>query len=162
MTYGVICMYIVFWLILSQSNSLESILIGTAICLVIGLVNKRKFILSIYKKGIKSLSIQMKLWVVYGLALLKEIVLANISVAKVVLSPKITISPEMTTFTTKLNSDFCRTILANSITLTPGTLTVEMEDNKLTVHCLKREYVDGLIDSKFENILLKIEESMNG
>jgi len=68
----------------------------------------------------------------------------------------------MTTFTTDLKSDFLRTILANSITLTPGTITVDMSDDEFTVHCLRGEYGQGLVDSKFEKILLRIEESMNG
>jgi multicomponent Na+:H+ antiporter subunit E len=97
-------------------------------------------------------------YVAYLWLLVKEIILANLQVAKIVLSPKISISPTMITYETKLKSVFHRTVLANSITLTPGTLTVSLVDNILTIHCLREEYGEQIIDSKLEQILLQIEE----
>jgi len=49
-------------------------------------------------------------------------------------------------------------VLANSITLTPGTLTISVEGNSLKIHCLKEKFKLGVEDSKFEKILLQIEE----
>lgn len=48
-------------------------------------------------------------------------------------------------------------LLANSITLTPGTITVALEDNEYTVHCLDRRFGEGLADSSFVRLLHKIE-----
>ncbi|MEJ8553826.1 Na+/H+ antiporter subunit E [Tepidibacter sp. Z1-5] len=95
----------------------------------------------------------------YLFVLIVEVIKANIDVAKIVLSPKIDIEPVVVNFKTKLKSDLCRVILANSITLTPGTITMVMENDVYTIHCLKKQFAEGLLDSKFENILLKIEES---
>jgi multicomponent Na+:H+ antiporter subunit E len=94
----------------------------------------------------------------YLFILIIEVIKANIDVAKIVLSPKIDIDPVVIEFKTKLKTDLTKTILANSITLTPGTITMIMENDVYTVHCLKREFADSLANSKFENILLKIEE----
>ncbi|WP_187296186.1 Na+/H+ antiporter subunit E [Tepidibacter mesophilus] len=94
----------------------------------------------------------------YIFVLIVEVVKANIDVAKIVLSPKIDINPVVVNFRTRLKSDLCRVILANSITLTPGTMTIVMENDVYIVHCLKKQFTDGFVDSKFENILLKIEE----
>lgn len=155
MIYEVILMYIVFWIILCENASIETIIIGGIVCLGITLLN-REFLSSKNDKRGYFFS-KMKYWIEYIWTLIKEIFIANFSVAKIVLSPNINISPDVVRFETKLKSQFCRTILANSITLTPGTITVAMEDNILTVHCLEKEYIDGLVNSKFEKILLKVE-----
>lgn len=94
----------------------------------------------------------------YLCLLVKEVVLANVQVARIVLSRKISISPTIITYETKLKSLFHRTVLANSITLTPGTLTVSLVDNIVTIHCLREEYKEHIVDSKLEKILLQIEE----
>ncbi|KOA18119.1 Na(+)/H(+) antiporter subunit E [Clostridium homopropionicum DSM 5847] len=161
MIFKVMFMYIMFWLILSEGNSMESIVIGTGISAVIGVFNKRYTLVRIHQRSFKNIGLQIKYWALFLLVLLREIVLANIHVAKVVLTPKVEISPCMTTFTTNLKSDFLRTILANSITLTPGTVTVDVIGDEFEVHCLKREYGQGLVNSEFEKILLRIEGSMN-
>lgn len=158
MTFKVILLYILFWTILSENKSLESLIIGILLCSIVLFANKNSYIGKTYKKRLIKFNMQIKYWMNYIWILLKEIVVANIHVAAIVLSPSIKISPEVATFTTKLKSDFYRTVLANSITLTPGTLTLEMIGDELTVHCLKKEYVDGLVNSKFEEILLKMED----
>ena len=100
-------------------------------------------------------------WIVYIIKLIKEILISNFNVAKIVLSPKLIISPKIVVINTKVKSDFYKTIFANSITLTPGTLTISMDKNTITVHCLKDEFAMGLIDSDFEKIILKVEEDIN-
>ena len=58
---------------------------------------------------------------------------------------------------TPLESEALRVILANSITLTPGTITVSLTDDDLYVHCLDKSLADGVINSPFTELLLKIE-----
>jgi multicomponent Na+:H+ antiporter subunit E len=74
-----------------------------------------------------------------------------------VLNPKSKINPCVTIYKTKLKSRFCRTVLANSITLTPGTITLKMINDELVIHCLKEEYIASLENLEFEKILLKVE-----
>ena len=61
-------------------------------------------------------------------------------------------------FRTNLKSDFTRMLLANSITLTPGTITVSMEDGEYTIHCLDTSLSEGLENSDFEKALMKLDE----
>lgn len=78
----------------------------------------------------KPLLTYFRFWGVY----LWELVLANINVAKIVFSPRISIHPGIVRVHTKFKSRTGRLALANSITLTPGTLVVDIEDDVLYVH----------------------------
>jgi len=68
--------------------------------------------------------------------LLKEIVVANIQVVRVVLAPRLPADPVLLRFPTRLTGDLAVTTFANSITLTPGTITVDVEGAELVVHAL--------------------------
>lgn len=155
MIYKVIPLYILYWILLSESYDVQTVIIGIILCTGITLLDTKLSIINNNKQ--KLITKRSKYLYEYALLLLKEMVLANIQVARKVLSPKMDISPSMVTITTRLKTDFYRTILANSITLTPGTITVAIEDDTLTIHCLEKDYVEGLINSKFEEILLKVE-----
>lgn len=63
-----------------------------------------------------------------------EIILANIDVAKRVLQPTVDINPGIVKIKTKLKTDLAKLVLANSITLTPGTLTVDVIGDELYIH----------------------------
>ncbi len=75
--------------------------------------------------------------------LLKEILVANIRVAKVILSPSLPISPIMVVFRSTQKTDLGRVLYANSITLTPGTITTGVEGDQLEIHALTWQDVDG-------------------
>jgi multicomponent Na+:H+ antiporter subunit E len=68
--------------------------------------------------------------------LLKEIVVANVQVVRVVLDPRLPVDPVVVRFKTRLTSDLAVTAFANSITLTPGTVTVDVEEREFVVHAL--------------------------
>ena len=154
MYYRIIWIYLLFWMILSENAKAQTICIGIIISLLVTILNmnlmrsNRKFN---FKKNIVG-------WISYTILLIKEILVSNFNVAKIVLSPKIVISPQVVTIKTKIKSNFHKTIFANSITLTPGTLTISMEGDKIAVHCLKGEFVSGITNSTFEKIILKVEE----
>ncbi len=78
----------------------------------------------------------------YFVWLFKEIVKANMAVVKAVLSPDMEISPSMFKVKMDHGTDLGRTTFANSITLTPGTISVEMEDGEILVHALLEEMTD--------------------
>lgn len=71
--------------------------------------------------------------------LLKEIVVANIQVARIVLDPRLPIDPGLVRVPTRLRSALGVTTFANSITLTPGTVTLDVEGEALVVHALVRQ-----------------------
>lgn len=68
--------------------------------------------------------------------LAKEIVLANIAVAKIIISPSLPLSPLLFRVKTSQKTDVGRVTHANSITLTPGTVSVEVEDGDIIVHAI--------------------------
>lgn len=142
---------LLFWIILCEKFNVEVLIIGIVVTATVTYLN-RKFLPS-RKVRIGKLT----LYALYLLLLLKEIILANISVAKIVMSPRIKVSPCIVRLKTRLKSSLHRAILANSITLTPGTLTLQLNDDELVVHCLMKEYIPDLVHSKFEKLLLKIE-----
>jgi len=96
-----------------------------------------------FERGIFSLHLLPRLprfWV----WLLIEIVKANLSVAAVVLRPRKAISPTIVDVQTE-SGPIGQTLLANAITLTPGTVTLDVDDGCLRVHCLTRVAADGLL-----------------
>jgi multicomponent Na+:H+ antiporter subunit E len=93
----------------------------------------------------------------YLFNLVIDIVRANINVAKIVLSPRMPISPGMVRYRTKLKSDVGKVMLATSITLTPGTLTVDVEGDEFLVHVLTKENALGLTDWGIEEKIMKME-----
>lgn len=78
----------------------------------------------------------------FAVLLLYEIVKANWDVLKRVLAPSFPISPQIVSFESYLQSDIAKTVLANSITLTPGTVTVEIEGSTFYIHCLSEDQVE--------------------
>ena len=70
--------------------------------------------------------------------LLKEIVVANLEVTRIMLSRRPAISPTMVTLTSTAKRRLSLVIFGNSITLTPGTVTTDIVEDRLTVHCLTR------------------------
>jgi multicomponent Na+:H+ antiporter subunit E len=93
----------------------------------------------------------------YVWLLIKEITLANIAVMRLILTDRDIVVPKMVTLKTRLKSKSARVILADCITLTPGTITVHLHDDEYLVHCLDESMEDGLRNSEFEKRLLNKE-----
>lgn len=72
----------------------------------------------------------------YWLWLLREIVVSSIDVAKLILTPSLPISPTVVVLKAKARTDVGQVILGNSITLSPGTVTLDVHEGELLVHCL--------------------------
>ena len=75
-----------------------------------------------------------------------EIAVANLHVAYLVLHPRLPIDPSLVEFDTSLESERAQVLLAQSITLTPGTVTVDASDGKFLVHCLSAKSRAGLAE----------------
>ena len=82
----------------------------------------------------------------YLVWLLGQIVIANVYMFKLALSPGglDELDPQIVRFRTKLKSDFARFVLAQSITLTPGTVTVKIVGDEFYVHAISKAAADGL------------------
>lgn len=97
----------------------------------------------------------------YIFILIKEIIKANLTVCHMILTRKEIMEPVIVTFRTSLKSETMRVILANSITLTPGTITVSLEGNELMVHCLDKSLAEGMEESVFVKTLERMEREGN-
>lgn len=93
----------------------------------------------------------------YFFTLIVEILKANLTVFKLIYTAEYELEPAVVHFKTDLRSTFARVLLANSITLTPGTITVALTGNEYTVHCLDKELAEGISSSVFVELLAKIE-----
>ncbi|MBR5302308.1 MAG: Na+/H+ antiporter subunit E [Clostridia bacterium] len=94
----------------------------------------------------------------YGVNLVAEIVKANLAVTKMILRSDFVPEPQLVKFDADLKKKRHLVALANSITLTPGTITVDLEDNHFLVHALDASMVDGLDDGVFVQQLMQMEE----
>lgn len=79
---------------------------------------------------------------VFAALLFWEIIKANWDVFKRVLAPSFPVSPRIVDFESYLESDMARTVLANSITLTPGTVTVDIQGSRYFIHCLHEDFTE--------------------
>ncbi len=89
-------------------------------------------------------------WLIY------EIILANFDVAYRTLHPKMPIDPEVIQFKSFLKSDIALTTFANSITLTPGTLTVNAEEGMFSVHVLTNKAKSELLSGEMQRKVAQI------
>jgi len=90
--------------------------------------------------------------------LIHQIIIANIDVARRALSPSMPLFPGIIKFGSRLDSDIALTVLANSITLTPGTMTVDVVGKDVYIHCLAIEDEQKLleIEREFEKHVEKL------
>ena len=95
----------------------------------------------------------------YYVWLVKEIILANISVVKHVWLGNHTISPTLATLKASQITDMGRVIYATSITLTPGTVAVDLAGDQIVVHALLRENIEALAAGEMDRRVKLLEDS---
>ena len=93
----------------------------------------------------------------YGLYLVREVVKAACATIRLIWSPKMVTQPEVTSFHTKLRTDAGKVVLANSITMTPGTITVDVRDDLFLIHCLDDSFDVGQEGFDMEDHVMKLE-----
>ena len=124
-----------FWLLWSGLYKPLLITLGIISCLLVFVLARRMayFDKSIYPPGLVFRLIPFWTW------LSKELVITNLLVARIVLSPKMKISPTVVEIDALSKGPIGQAILGNSITLTPGTVTMDDHEGRLIVHCLTEE-----------------------
>lgn len=148
-------MLFVIWLLLNNSLEIEIVLLGLGISLVLPLLLCGKC------EVFTDLSLSPKAILysfMFVFTFLVELFKANFDVARRVISPSLPINPGIVEVKTKLKSKIGRVILADSITLTPGTFTLELIDDSLFIHWIDVKSTDveestRLIVEKFEKYL---------
>ncbi len=146
------------WVILNGRITLEICILGILVSAAVFAFLCRFLDYSVKKELL--LFRLFPLFVRYLWVLVEEIVKANVCVLKIILSPELQPEPAVVYFDTRLRSGIARVMLADSITLTPGTITVSLEGNHYCVHCLDRELAQGLEDSVFVELLEEMENKV--
>lgn len=148
-------LYFILWVIFNGRMTLEICLFGIVIAGAVFAFTCKFMDYSIEKeKHILKKSVQM---LHYICVLVVEIVKANFAVIHLILSEKEEIEPALVSFEAKMKTTTGKAFLANAITLTPGTITVSLEDSRYLVHCLDESMAEGMDDSVFVDLLEKME-----
>lgn len=93
----------------------------------------------------------------YWAWMVKEMFLSNVQVARIVLSPSLPISPSLIHYRASQSTDLGRVLFANSITLTPGTVSTQVDGDDLTVHSLEWLFVDGVEEGIMDARVVELE-----
>lgn len=147
---------LLFWLVLAMPLDFPDLLWGLAAAMLAGGVAVA-FLWRDDSPGIGAR--RLGGLVFHTFDLIRQIVPAALQVARVVLDPALPIQPEVVVHRTSLEDDLARVTLANTITLTPGTHCVDLEDDRITVHCLSPSFAAPLIDGSVET---RISRSLGG
>lgn len=149
------CVFLGFWLLVSGSFDWQHLVLGSIASLFLTVFWRDE-----NEKIVNHISLR-KIW--RGIQtvgfLIYEVWSAACAVARIVFSRKMPIEPTLVHTSTKLNSNRMRMLYANSITLTPGTLTLQLDENRLLVHSLTKDAAAGVANWDFENNLIRLEEA---
>jgi len=125
-----------FWVVLSGIYDLFHLSLGALSIILVVLLNSRVISLNFYSQERSSPSFRIHRLFVYIPWLIWQIFLSSVQVAVIILSPKMPINPSIIRFKVKLPNMTSKVILGNSISLTPGTLTIDIEGDEFLVHAL--------------------------
>ncbi|MFW0858798.1 MAG: Na+/H+ antiporter subunit E [Dehalococcoidia bacterium] len=137
-----------FWILLSGRRDAMHLGLGLVCSLLVALFSHDLLITS-------NLDIRSRLrifirfipflgWLVF------QIIIANIDVARRVIDPRMPLSPGIIKLSSRLKGDMALTTLANSITLTPGTMTLDVVGSDFYIHCLAVEDAEKSLDIEGE------------
>lgn len=157
---AVFILSLIFWLLLTFEFTLSNLIVGIAASIITSFIFARFFISNVYKL----LQPKRYFWfLVYLCVFIWECIKANIDVAYRVLHPAMPIRPGIVKVKTTLKSDLAKMLLANSITMTPGTISVDIIDDCLYIHWIyisseDPEVYTPLITGAFEKYIKRIIE----
>ena len=149
-----------FWLMLTFEFTVPNIIVGAVASFITSLIFSRFFIKNVYKL----IQPHRYFWfLVYLIVFIWECIKANIDVAYRVLHPAMPIRPGIVKVKTTLKSDIAKMLLANSITMTPGTISVDIIDDYLYIHWIyisseDPEVYTEIITGAFEKYIKRIIE----
>lgn len=149
--------YFILWIIFNGKITLEICIFGLVIAALVFAFTCKFMDYSIAKE--KKVVQRYLRFLKYVVVLVKEIMKANFSVIHMILSEREELEPALVSFKSDMKSPTGRAFLANAITLTPGTITVTLEDSEYLVHCLDKSLAVGMDDSVFVEMLSELEQN---
>lgn len=142
-----------FWLLNSGHYSVLMLFLGAlSVALVLYIAHR----MDVVDHESQPLHITLKLPGFYAW-LVKEIILANLLVVKHIWLGNKSISPTLMTIKASQKTDLGKVIYANSITLTPGTVTVDLDGDQFMVHALLRESIEDLQAGEMDRRVTRLE-----
>ena len=144
-------LFFLLWIVLNGRITLEIVLLGIAVTALI-----YAFLIKVLGYSVAMdvrIARNLPVGIVYALNLIWEVIKASVTVIGVALAPGAKPDPVLVEFHSGLPGRFLNVLLANSITLTPGTITVFQKGDHFVVHALRREYAEGLGESSFVKLL---------
>lgn len=148
---------LLLWMLLAGNLDRQELITGVIVSLLVTILFGSRFTIF---TGIR-FSLMLPVYILQYLAsFFGALIVANIEMTRRILSPSLPIRPEIVEIQTRLQSPLGKMLLANTITLTPGTLTVDISDDTLQVHWM---YSPAGIDSKqaTADIASKFERSLS-
>jgi len=118
----------VIWIGLTMSFSIQELTTGFIVSFIIAMLYVKNYPSS------DNFRFRPIAYIIYLFTFMKALVLANWDVARRVIDPKLPINPGIVAIKTDLKEDYKKLMLANSITLTPGTITMRVDDDTLFIH----------------------------
>jgi len=147
----------IMWIFLSGKLDMLHLSMGVISAALISYLNYKSFKLGNLRSLFKNFKNKVAIFFLsYIPWLMYQIVSANFHVAYLVLHPNMPIEPEIVKFKTMLKDDTSLTIFGNSITLTPGTITIDIEEGEIYVHVLSSKSKAELLSGKMEQKIAKI------
>lgn len=150
---------LLIWFIFNGRITWELTILGAILCAGIYFFMCRFMDFSLKKDA--SLLRRSVFFLHYTGILVAEIIKSNIAVMRLTLTDREIVEPVIIEHHTRLRTKLGKVILANSITLTPGTITISLEGDQLLIHCLDKSMAEGMEDLIFEKLLEKME-NMSG
>jgi multicomponent Na+:H+ antiporter subunit E len=145
--FAVFLILMAFWVVFSGKLDAFHLSLGAICC---ALVSWASADLLIKNFGGQNRLMKTLRFLAYAPWLIYQVILSNFHVVALVINPS-KIHPQIVRFKSKLKSDFSNVTLANSITLTPGTITMDIENgNEFVVHALSKKVADDLLSGEME------------
>jgi len=145
-----------FWFVLSGHYQVKYIVMGALSAGLVTFLTNDLLYVQVHRSQKEDASARFALlclwhWLAYVPWLLFSIIKANIQVAYLISHPRLPIEPALLQFQTHLRKSIAQVTLANSITLTPGTVTVDLQEGKYLVHALAPQAAQSLLEGRVQN-----------
>lgn len=147
------------WVVLSGKFDAFHLGLGVLSALIVTLLSQ-DLLFKDRKKDLVSRLLEAFRFIGYVLWLLWQIVLANVHVFKLAMTEEgqEEMSPRVVKLKTKLKSDFAKFVYANSITLTPGTITIQITGDQFLVHAISEVVAKDLLSGEMERRVAAVFE----
>jgi len=140
-----------FWVFLSGFFDLFHLSLGVICCAIVSYGSHDLIFTQINLRNLKERHRAGKNFILYLPWLIYQIYLANVHVVYLIWHPRMPIDPKIIRFKTKWRGDLVLVTMANSITLTPGTITLDIQEGEYYVHALSKKVADDLLGGEMQD-----------